>query len=56
VAGSAAQSLVLRCTTSTVFLPFVVTVRRTCAARAVPLNSIQEGASAALMVRRARRP
>jgi hypothetical protein len=47
---------VIRYTTSTVFLPFLVTVRRTCATWAAPSNSIQEGASAALTLRRARRP
>jgi hypothetical protein len=34
----------------------LVTVRRSCATRAPPSNSIQAGASATLMVRRARRP
>lgn len=39
--------------TSTVFLPFLVMVRRSWAA---PWNSIQAGATTALMVRRARQP
>ena|SRR5271169_3367833 len=56
VAGSASRSLVMRYTTSVVFLPFLVTVRRSCATWAAPWNSIQAGASAALIVRRARRP
>src|SRR5213079_376440 len=46
----------MRYTTSTVFLRFFVTVRRSCATWAAPSNPIQAGASTALMVRRARRP
>ena len=46
----------MRYTTSTVFLPFFVTVRRSCATWAAPSNSTQAGASTALIVRRARRP
>ena len=37
-------------------LALFVTVRRSCATWAAPSNSIQAGASAALMVRRALRP
>jgi hypothetical protein len=43
----------MRQVTSTVFLPFFVTVLRTWAA---PANPIQAGASAAWIVRRALRP
>jgi len=46
----------MRYTTSTVFLPFLVTVRLSCATGAAPANPIQAGASTALMLRRARRP
>ena len=46
----------MRYTTSTVFLPFLVTVRRTCATWAAPANPVQAGTSTALIVRRARRP
>jgi hypothetical protein len=46
---------VIRYTTSTVFFPFFVTVRRTCATYAAAANPIQAGANAALIVRRARR-
>ena len=56
VAGSASRSLVIRYTTSTVFFPLLATVRRSCATWAAPSNSIQAGTSAALIVRRARRP
>jgi len=41
VAGSASRSLVMRYTTPAVFLPFFVTVRRTCATWAAPANSVQ---------------
>ena len=37
-------------------MPFFVTVRRSCATWAAPSNPIQAGASAVLIVRRARRP
>ncbi len=43
-AGPASQSLVMRQATSTVFLSFLVTVRRSCATWAAPSNSIQAGA------------
>jgi hypothetical protein len=52
-AGPASRSLMIRYTTSTVFLPFRVTVRRSCVTWAAPSNSIQAGASATLIVRRA---
>jgi hypothetical protein len=48
VAGSASRSLVMRYTTSVVFLPFFVTVRRSCATWAAPWNSIQAGATPSL--------
>jgi hypothetical protein len=38
------------------FLPFFVTVRRTCATWAAPANPIQAGAKTALIVRWALRP
>jgi hypothetical protein len=56
VAGAAFRSLVMMQATSTVFLPFLVTVRRTCATWAAPSNPVQAGASTALTVRRVRRP
>jgi hypothetical protein len=56
VAGPALRSLVMRYTTSMVFLPSLVTARRSCATWAALSNSIHPGASATLMVRRARRP
>ena len=56
VAGPALRSLVTRYTTSMVFLLSLVTVRRSCATWAALSNSIHAGASATLMVRRARRP
>lgn len=46
----------IRWTTSTVFLPFLVMVRRTWATWAAPAKSIQTGAWTVLMVRGARRP
>jgi hypothetical protein len=56
VAGSALRSLVMRQATSTVFWPFLVTVRPSCATWAAASDSVQAGASTVLMVRRARRP
>jgi hypothetical protein len=38
------------------FLPYFVTMRRNCATCPAPANPIQADASAALIVRRARRP
>src|SRR5689334_12881876 len=46
----------MRQTTSTVFFPFLVTVRRSCATWAAPANPIQAGARTALIVRRDLRP
>ena len=56
VSGLALRSLVIRQATSTVFLPFFVTVRRSCATWAAPSNPVQGGASATVTVRQARRP